>query len=144
MNFRKFSLVARPRVVVAVLGLITIGFCGCGGRDVPVLDETQVVEAVVTAIGDAAGDEAAFKAMFVDGAAPEDRRTYFSAAISMVGPPTIEGDTATATVKVTQGNAESEGKGGTKSTKVADGEATWTLQKVSGEWKLKDAPLPEV
>ncbi len=144
MNCRKFSLVDRPRVFVAVLGLITTGFCGCGGRDVPVLDETQVVEAVVTAIGDAAGDEAAFKAMFVDGAAPEDRQAYFSAAISMVGPPTIEGDTATATVKVPQGNAESEGSGGTKSTKVADGEVTWTLQKVSGEWKLKDAPLPEV
>jgi hypothetical protein len=142
MNFSKCSFGASPRVSALLLGLTASLVCGCGGRDVPTLNETQFVEAVVTSVGDAAGDEAAFKSIFVDGSAPENRAQYFSAAITLVGEAVVDGDNATATVKVAQGNAESEGAEAVKSEEVADGEVTWKLQKVAGEWKLQDAPLP--
>lgn len=142
MKFSKCSFVMSPPLAALLLGLTISVVCGCGGRDVPTLNETQVVEAVVTSVGDAAGDEAAFQSIFVDGSAPENRAQYFSAAISLVGEPVVDGDSATATVKVAQGSSESEGAGAIKSEEVADGEVTWKLQKVAGEWKLQDAPLP--
>jgi hypothetical protein len=93
-------------------------------------------------VNDAAGDEEAFGRLFASGTSPENRTAYYSIAIELVEPPTVEGDTASAKVSISQGAAESEGRGGTKNEEVGSGEVTWTLKNVGGEWKLQDAPLP--
>lgn len=124
-----------------ILFLTSIFMVGCGDAPAPGSDESQQVAAVVTAINDAAGDEAAFKEMFVGGNAPEDRGKYFSAAIELLDV-SVSGSDATAKVKISQGAAESEGRGGTKGEDVSAGEVSWTLKKEGEGWKVQDAPLP--
>lgn len=114
---------------------------GCGGSVQPGSDESQQVTAVVTSLNDAAGAEDSFKELFVGGSAPENRGAYFSTAIELINVQ-VNGEEAQATVKISQGNAASEGGDGTKSEDVAAGEVTWKLKKEAGTWKLQDAPLP--
>ena len=124
-----------------ILFLASVCMVGCGEAPMPGSDESQQVAAVVTAINDAAGDEAAFKEMFVGGNAPEERGKYFSASIELLDV-SVSGSDATAKVKISQGAAESEGKGGTKEEEVGSGEVSWTLKKEGDGWKVQDAPLP--
>ena len=116
---------------------------GCGGETaMPGSEPAEKVAAVVTSLNDAAGDETAFSTFFVDGNAPEDRSSYYSAAIELIGVPEVNGDDATAMVRISKSAIEAEGQGALKTEEVGDGEVTWTLTKVGEEWKLKDAPLP--
>ncbi|MCA8998967.1 MAG: nuclear transport factor 2 family protein [Planctomycetaceae bacterium] len=136
----RFDLITHV-LMFAVMGLpMFFGGCG-GGTATPGTDEDQQVSAVVTAVNDAAGDEEAFKDMFVGGSAPEGREKYYSVAIELVSVD-VSGDEATATVTISQSGAEAEGKGATKTEDVGTGEVAWTLKKDGGHWKLQDAPLP--
>lgn len=138
MNFSRVLLSHLP-VAFCVL-TFAVG-CG-GGSDAPDSEEPQKVAAVVSGLNDAAGSDETFSSVFVGGQAPEDRDKYYSTSIEIIGIPEVSGDTATAVIKISQGNAESEGNSDTKATDVSNGEVTWSLKKEGGEWKIQDAPLP--
>ncbi|MEW4528686.1 MAG: hypothetical protein ACF8PG_12425 [Maioricimonas sp. JB045] len=129
-------------VVVLVAGLLS----GCGQDLDADPSESQQVSSAITGLNDAAGQDEAFLSMFVDGAAPAERGPYATVAYEVVGEPSVSGDEATVDVKIIPGVMNS--MGGDKPAKKDASEAdiqpstqSWTLQKVGGTWKLKDAPI---
>jgi hypothetical protein len=111
---------------------------GCGGSgiskrgEVGVLDDRQQLAALVTEFADTA-TPASMLRYFVAGTkiGPADYKKYVAHNYKVEGKPAIDGDAATATVKVTTANDGREV--GTKE---------WAFVKQGDKWKLKSAPLP--
>tara|TARA_A100001391_G_scaffold131922_1_gene91131 strand:- start:1349 stop:1657 length:309 start_codon:yes stop_codon:yes gene_type:complete len=101
------------------------------------------VFASVEGLGDLAGDDQMFASAFVTGAVPDDRKAYGTRGYQVTGEATYDGDTVTVPVKIFGGvHATSSGESrSSRASNVAETEQTWTLQRVDGQWKLKDAPL---
>lgn len=129
-------------VCAIALLILSVSFSGCGGATEAGSSESDKVVAAVMCLNDRAMDEGDFKTAFVDGAAPKNRADYFSSAIEVVSAPSLSGNEATISVKVSQGNSSSEGGKGLKATKIGNGEVTWKLKKEESGWKLTEAPLP--
>ena len=74
-----------------------------------------------------------FEEAFVAGAAPKGAaaKKYVGHQFTLVGTPTVSGDTGKATVAIEKT---------TTGTKL--GEKSWEFAKVAGTWKIKDAPMP--
>lgn len=133
---KRFSAILSLVFSVPALALLP----GCGSGDGELTDEQQIT-ALVSGLNDATGDQEAFAERFVSGSAPEDFEPYQSAAFTPSSP-SISGDEATVPVKVRTGIVDSsQGDGAKAKSKAETFEVTWTLQKVSGDWKLKDAPI---
>ncbi len=83
-------------------------------------------------LADAAEDPKRFKSLFATGAAPSDkeRRRYVEGMYIVLGIQPRSDAEAEVRVKVIDGK------------EVDRGEATWTVVKEEGRWKLKSAPLP--
>lgn len=116
---------------------------GCGQDLDADPSESQQVASVITGLNDAAGQDEAFQAIFVDGAAPAEREPYATVAYEVVGEPTVSGEEATVDVKIIPGVMNSMGgdRPAKQDASLELSTQTWTLQKVGGTWKLKDAPI---
>lgn len=129
--------------ILPVLSLLVVSGCGSNVRGE--LNETEEITAHVLSLGDAAGDEASFQEFFVEGAAPENREEYATSIFEISGEPSVSGNEAEVTVKVTPGAAA--GNLGDSAAKQKSGDATgpsevtWTLKKDGDQWKIQDAPL---
>jgi hypothetical protein len=121
----------------ALLSLLVIAGCG-GGGDGELTDEQKVVS-VVSGFGDAASNPDSLKAVFVSSSV--DPEEYKNLSIQPVSEPDIDGDTATIKVKVTTGMVDSSQGDSVTAPEHKTFEKEWSLQKVDGEWKLKDAPV---
>ncbi|WP_372725847.1 hypothetical protein [Novipirellula sp.] len=131
------------KLVVAALMLSTLTWIGCGSSGVVKPTDEQNAFASVEGLGDLAGDDAMFASAFVSGAAPKNRKDYGERGYQVNGDPTFDGDTVTVPVKIFGGvhaTASGDGRGG-KASSVAETEQVWTLQRIDGQWKIKDAPL---
>lgn len=129
-------------LVVLASSLLLFSTIGCGSAAVKSTDE-QNAFASVEGLGDVAGDEKMFASAFVSGAVPDDRVEYGKRGYQVNGDATFDGDQATVPVKIFGGvhaTSSSESRS-SRASKVADTEQTWTLQRVDGQWKIKDAPL---
>jgi len=130
------------RTVLTTVVLFSAVGCGSNHRDS--LSESQVVNATVAALGDAAMSEESFASVFASGAAPSSREAYATCNYEVIGTPSISGEDATADVQVTTGFVD--GSQGDNAARKSGGEretrnVTWTLTKEGTEWKIKDAPL---
>ena len=121
---------------VAVLTCGLIAGCGGGGagEDLDATDNGRI-QVLIGEVNGAAGepDGVRWERIMLDPEAigKSQRKpyaaTFFFADKNEV---TIDGDTATAQVAIEVGGEQK-------------GTAEWTAEKVDGEWKLKDIPLPE-
>ncbi|TWU20570.1 hypothetical protein Pla52o_44480 [Novipirellula galeiformis] len=131
------------RLLVIALSLWLVPLVGCGGSATVKLTEEQNAFASVEGLGDLAGDDAMFASAFVAGAAPENRKDYGERGYQVAGVPTFDGDSVTVPVKIFGGVYSTSSRDGrrSKASSVTETEQLWTLQRVDGHWKLKDAPL---
>ncbi|TWT73004.1 hypothetical protein [Allorhodopirellula solitaria] len=131
------------KFVSALLTLLCISSTvGCGSSAVKPTDE-QNAFASVEGLGDIAGDQQMFANAFVPGSVPEDRAEYGKRGYQVSGEATYDGDQVTVPVKIFGGVHETAGRDGgrSKPSKAGETEQVWTLQRIDGQWKLKDAPL---
>lgn len=128
-------------LVVFASSLLLFATIGCGSSVVKPTDE-QNAFASVEGLGDMAGDDKMFTSAFISGAVPDDRVEYGKRGYQVNGDATFDGDQVTVPVKIFGGvHATSSRDLRSKASTVAETEQTWTLQRVDGQWKLKDAPL---
>lgn len=133
-------LVAGIVRAVAVIA-VALAQTGCGGS-AKVDPDVQNVGSQVTGLGDLAGMPEQFALAFVPGAAPKNPSAYGDYGYEVIGPATINGDTATVEVKIFGGVlSPADGDKASKTSSSDEFTKTWTLQKVGEEWKIKDAPL---
>jgi hypothetical protein len=136
-------IMGRVRCGGCAVGLVAVALAltGCGGSS-KVDPDVQNVGSQVTGLGDLAGMPEQFALAFVPGAAPKDAAAYGDYGYEVVGPATINGDTATVEVKIFGGvHSPADGDAAKKASASGEFTKTWTLQKVGEEWKIKDAPL---
>ncbi len=125
-----------------VMSFALCSLLGCGSGEGAQATVEQNVNAQIEGLGDAAGSEEMFSEAFVAGEAPKNRDDYASRGYEVVGDANISGDTATVPVKIFGGVFASQaGDRAKESPTSPEVETTWTLQKVDGAWKIKDAPL---
>ncbi|MCO8120323.1 hypothetical protein NHH03_01145 [Stieleria sp. TO1_6] len=135
MNSKNFT----TTLVVSLL----IAVSGCSSYEPQTATLEQDAYARVEGLGDLASDEKMFASAFVPGAEPKNRKDYSARGYQVTGQPSIEGDSASVTVKIFGGVVDSAaGDGHSRaSTGIKDSQQTWTLQLVDDNWKIKDAPL---
>lgn len=131
----------KNRVGLASL-LLLVFATGCGSKAIKPTDE-QNAFASVEGLGDMAGDDDTFASAFISGAVPDDRIEYGKRGYQVNGDATFDGDQATVPVRIFGGvhATSSRDTRNSRASTVAETEQTWTLQRVDGQWKLKDAPL---
>ncbi|QDU40333.1 hypothetical protein Mal4_46890 [Maioricimonas rarisocia] len=134
------------RVLIACALIVTGGIVAGCGQDLDAdLSESQEINAAIAGLNDAAGQDEAFASVFVDGATPGERAPYASVAYEVAGEPSVSGDEATVDVKIIPGMVNSmagdKPQKGSSDAALQASTQTWTLQKVGGTWKLKDAPI---
>jgi len=116
----------------AVAFFLATAGCGSGGGGGQASADAV---AITTAIDDVEGfrnAKAVAKAFSAGAAPPADKlKAYGRYSLGLVGPPTVQGDTATAKVRFTENSTGKEA-----------GTAEWALIKEGGQWKIKSAPLP--
>lgn len=137
------SAMSKSHSLSVVFGLaVAFSAIGCGSNHRDSLSETQVVNATIAALGDAAMSEESFSSVFASGSAPSTREDYATCNYEVIGDPSISGAEATAEVQVTTGFADSsQGDRAKGSDNKEVRKVTWTLAKEGEEWKIKDAPL---
>ncbi|MFG0262812.1 MAG: hypothetical protein ACF788_10520 [Novipirellula sp. JB048] len=130
-------------LLVCALAFWVAPLVGCGDAGPVKPSEEQNAFASVEGLGDVASDEAMFADAFVAGAAPENRSDYAQRGYQVSGEPTFEGDNATVPVKIFGGvhTTSSQDGGRSQPSSATETEQVWTLQRVDGQWKIKDAPL---
>lgn len=127
---------------IAGLSLL-MTYVGCGSSGPIKPTDEQNAFASVEGLGDLTADDQMFAAAFVAGAAPDNRKDYSQRGYQVNGEPTVAGDQLSVPVKIfgVAHATESADSSRSKPSTVAETEQVWTLQRVDGQWKLKDAPL---
>ena len=130
------AVVAEPRLAVLIRPAALLFFLavavGCGGAK-PEVTQRHRVSGIVSGLDDAATDPETFRAMFVDGAAPDEtQRSRYAKYSYGTKSPEVSGNSAVATVAIREAT-----------TGKVLGEKEWTAEKVGGKWKLTSAPLPD-
>lgn len=122
------------RFILRAFGLVIVVFAlGCGGSPKPPTygsEEGKKIAVLVEDLNEARADGKQFKQLF-SGSAPTDWKKYSSFLYDVEGHPTVNGDTATARVKI-----RADGDGSDK------GSQEWTFVKAGDGWKIKTAALP--
>jgi hypothetical protein len=122
---------ARRLAFLALCSLLMTG-CGQSSGDTPLgADDAGKVELLVSMVNDDKSTGSVLSRHFAKGSVPKDLKKYPRYTYDVVGKPTLNGDTATAKVKLT---AEIGGK--------EAGDQEWTFVKEGDAWKIKSAPLP--
>ena len=112
--------------------LLLVAVVGCGGTENEIRSPTGKISALVSSIGDAAHNQAAFEQLFAAGAAPaESERPRYAEYLYVMQSAHLSGDTVTATVEVVDA-----------ATDAPVDTVEWTAVEEDGHWKLKTAPLP--
>jgi hypothetical protein len=93
-------------------------------------DAAQII-AVITSVSDSSDTLTKLSRKYAKEAQPNEaqRKQLFKCSYSIDGPVKIDGNTATAKVKIKQGDQER-------------GSAEWTVIKDGEIWKLKSTPMP--
>jgi hypothetical protein len=114
--------------------LLVVPLVGCGSPPAgPPKTDDDFVRAFVSRMPDAANDPKRFKEFWASGASvPADaQRQRYAKYHYEAGRPSIQGDTATVTVKVKDDDRPDP-----------LGTVEWAFVKEGGRWKVKAAPLP--
>jgi hypothetical protein len=122
----------RTLTVFFTLALLT--GCGSGdatnkGLDLGSVDANQIGE-LIDAINEAKGNPKRLATIFAAGTKAPDAKKLNAYDYSLGGKPSVNGDTATCSVRIDHSQS------GETSQKE------WTFVKQSDGWKIKDAPLP--
>lgn len=107
--------------------------CEVGGRQQVSTSEDMSARLAISNISDNMGNPEKFRALFVEGSAPDEatRKRFEAYEFSAVKVSVTDNNTATAQMELTD-NATAE---------ILD-PIEWTLEKVGGVWKIKTSPLP--
>jgi hypothetical protein len=120
----------RRRGAIASAILLSL-VAGCGSTDDGESSEADRVSALVSEVGDAAARPDAFRALFVEGSAPDDaQRQQYRDYMYLATNVDIEGAEATIEVLV-----EDAGDN-------VVGTVTWTARRQDNTWKLDTVALP--
>ncbi len=132
----------RKNLLALAMLLCLCPIAGCGSSVVKPTEE-QNVFASVEGLGDIAADEQMFANAFVPGAVPDDREQYGVRGYQVNGEASYDGDQVSVPVKIFGGvhSTSSSDSRRSRASTVAETEQIWTLQRVDGVWKIKNAPL---
>ena len=120
--------IANRTVLVATLVVVVCSLIGCGPTEPT---DGEKVMFAISNLPDAARDAESFHEFFTEGAAPnESDRPHYSKYVFHIGETKVSGESATATVNIT----DTDG--------VSLGEQPWAFVLEDGEWKITSAPLP--
>jgi hypothetical protein len=107
---------------------------GCGGSSPTSIDlggeDGREIAVLVEDLNDAKGNPKKTAGLFAAGAKPPDPKKLNQYEFSIVGKPSVSGESATCKVRVDNAKGETAG------------EPEWSFVKDGGKWKIKDAPLP--
>jgi hypothetical protein len=132
---RQYPILRRIGAPALLVAFACIWLAGCGGSKDPVVfepGEEQQVEFRVSDTQDARSNPERYRALFVEGSAPDDKLMQQHQKYSFYAESVeISGDTATAMV-VARDAESGEDKG----------KVQWKLQRTGDKWLISDAPLP--
>lgn len=94
-------------------------------------EEATKVALLIEEVNEAAGNPKKVEALFATGSAPSDAQKLTKYGFTIVGKPTVNGTTGTATVRIDSAEGQKLG------------EQEWTFEKEGDKWKIKTAPLPQ-